>query len=237
MTQEPSLIKVLLVAFSPVVREGLRSILDRSGTFSVVGEAPDQRSALKMAAELRPEVVITEMRAETIDGPELLAQLREEHPEMVLFVLTESDRNNDITEAVAAGANGYMLVARVDERTLPEAIHLAQSNTSALDSGVIRRILSQFRANARVSLVTAGALSADLTNRELGVLRMLASGKTDREISEALGISGNTVNRHVRNIVEKLGAGNRIRAALLAAEAGIIEIPVDGREELPGVID
>jgi DNA-binding NarL/FixJ family response regulator len=228
---------VLLVDFSPVVREGLRSILDWSGIFSVVGEAPDHDSAISMAAELRPAVVITELRAETIDGPELLEQLREEHPETVLFVLTESDRNSDITEAVAAGANGFMLVNKVDERTLPEAIHLAQTNTSALDSGVIRRILTQLKENARASLVTAGALSADLTDRELDVLRLLASGRTDREIAQRIGISVNTVNRHIRNIVDKLGAGNRTRAALLAAEAGLIEISAGGREESPSVVD
>jgi NarL family two-component system response regulator LiaR len=190
-----------------------------------------------MATELRPAVVITELRAETIDGPGLLEQLREEHPETVLFVLTESDRNSDITEAVAAGANGFMLVNKVDERTLPEAIHLAQTNTSALDSGVIRRILTQLKENARASLVTAGALSADLTDRELDVLRLLASGRTDREIAQRIGISVNTVNRHVRNIVDKLGAGNRTRAALLAAEAGLIEISADGREESSSVVD
>ena len=82
----------------------------------MVGEAPDHDSAISMATELRPAVVITELRAETIDGPGLLEQLREEHPETVLFVLTESDRNSDITEAVAAGANGFMLVNKVDER-------------------------------------------------------------------------------------------------------------------------
>lgn len=230
MAQDSAPIKVLIVDFSPVVRAGLKSILDQAESFSILGESPDHTEAFGMVTNLKPDVVLTELRAETADGIELIRRLHEEYPELAVIVLTESDKNTDIADAVGAGASGYMLVHNIDERTLPEAIHLAQSNTSALDSGIIQRVLKVLKENARASLVSAGALSADLTDRELDVLRLMASGQTDREIANDLSISMNTVNRHVRNLVDKLGAGNRTRAALLAAEAGIIEVSIDGPE-------
>jgi DNA-binding NarL/FixJ family response regulator len=98
------------------------------------------------------------------------------------------------------------------------------SNISALDSDLVHRLIGNLREHTRLSLIDAGALGADLTNREIEVLQLMASGHADSEIASSLSISISTVNRHIRNIVEKLGAGNRTRAALLAAQAGIIQV-------------
>jgi NarL family two-component system response regulator LiaR len=220
-------ISVLLVDFRPVVREGLRCILDQADRFSVVGEAPDQQSALRTARELHPEVVLSELRSEGLNGFQLIRELRDEFPEVAIIVITQSERERDITEAIGAGANGYLIIDNITEESLPAAISLSMSNISALDSDLVYRVISNIRERARMSLINAGALGADLTDRELEVLRLMASGYADGEIASTLTISINTVNRHVRNIVEKLGAGNRTRAALLAAAAGIIEISLD----------
>jgi NarL family two-component system response regulator LiaR len=231
MPSENEPIPVLLVDFRPVVRAGLGSILDRTDRFSVVGEAPDGPSTLRMARDLHPEVVLTELRGEGLEGFRLIQELREEFPGIAIIVITQSERQRDITEAIAAGANGYLIMDSVTEESLPEPINLSMSNISALSSDLVYRVTSNIREHARMSLMNAGALCADLTNREIDVLKLMAAGYTDTEIASTLGISINTVNRHVRNIVGKLGVGNRTRAALLAAGAGIIETSLDQPQE------
>jgi DNA-binding NarL/FixJ family response regulator len=230
-------ITVLLVDFNILVREGLRTMLTQDGNFSILGEAPDEAQALLLTGEMAPDVVLTELRSNGLDGVRLTRNLLVQSPHTVVIILTGHDNENRVANAVAAGARGYMLMSKLTHQTLAEAIHLGMADSIVVDSGHIRSVLNHIRENVKLNLLAAGARSADLTDRELEVLQYLASGLSDNEIGSALGVSANTINRNVRVIVDKLGAGNRTRAAILAAQAGFEHLPLEdlppGPETLP----
>ncbi len=206
-------VRVLLVDDHPVVRDGLRGVLEGAGGFEVVGEAGDGRQALRMVGAARPDVVLMDLRMPVLDGVGATAALRAEHPEVPVLVLTTYDRDADIVRAIDAGATGYLLKDAPREE-LHRAVRAAARGETVLAPAVAARLVGRLRGPA------AGELSA----REREVLGHVARGRTNREIAAALVVSEATVKTHLLNAFAKLGVDDRTAAVVTALERGELDL-------------
>ncbi len=206
-------VRVLLVDDHPVVRDGLRGVLEGAGGFEVVGEAGDGAQALRMVGAARPDVVLMDLRMPVLDGVGATARLRAEHPGVPVLVLTTYDRDADIVRAIDAGATGYLLKDAPREE-LHRAVRAAARGETVLAPAVAARLVGRLRGPA------AGELSA----REREVLRHVARGRTNREIAAALVVSEATVKTHLLNAFAKLGVDDRTAAVVTALERGELEL-------------
>ncbi|MEO5874130.1 MAG: response regulator transcription factor [Streptosporangiaceae bacterium] len=199
-------ITVLVADDHPVVRQGLRTFLGAQPDLEVVGEAADGDQAVKLAAELRPDVVLLDLRMPGLDGLGALAGLAG----FRVIVLTSMTERGQVLPAVRAGAAGY-LYKDVDPQALVQAIR------SVHDGHLV------FAPEAAGALAGAQASVIALTAREQGVLALIAGGRSNREIARELGVSEKTVKTHVSNLLMKLGVHDRTQAALYAVRNGLVE--------------
>jgi len=204
------MISVLLVDDHKVVRAGLASILRLHADFHVVGEAADGESAIAVYGQLRPNVVVMDLKMPGMTGWQAMRALRLEFPECRVLVLTTLAGDEDVFQAIQAGAFGYLL-KDAGEDELVAAIR----NTYAR-----RRTMPREVADILEQRLARDPLSA----RELDVLRLVAQGLSNREAGGALGVSENTVKMYVKGILSKLDAPDRTSAALLAVQRGLIEL-------------
>ncbi|MBK0418311.1 response regulator transcription factor [Leucobacter sp. CSA1] len=203
-------LSVLLVDDHPIVRAGLRTVLDSAVGARVVGEAATGEEAIEAADVLRPDVVLCDLRlGDGIDGIETTARLRELRSAPAVLILTTSDRDVDVLRAIEAGAAGYLL------KDAPTGTILAGIADAAAGRTVIA---PELRVRAE-----RAAPAARLTERELEVLALLAEGRSNREIARRLFVSESTVKTHVVHLLAKLGADSRGRAAAVARERGLLE--------------
>jgi len=203
---------VLLVDDHPIVRTGLRAVLEAAPGTRVVGEAASGEEAVAAAGLLRPDVVLCDLRlGEGIDGIETTARIRSTAGAPAVLILTTYDRDADILRAIEAGAAGYLL------KDAPTATILA----GIADAAAGRTVLAPELAH-RVSARRADP-EARLTGRETEVLALLAEGRSNREIARELFLSEATVKTHVAHVIAKLGADNRSRAVAVARERGLLE--------------
>lgn len=204
-------LRVLLVDDHPIVRAGLRSLFVGSDGVQIVGEAATGEEALALAAHLRPDVVLCDMRlGQGMDGVQTTAALRALDSAPVVIILTTFDRDAEILGAVEAGAAGYLLKDAPPEQIVT-AIRDAAAGRLALTPELTQRVVQVMRA-PRVRL----------TDRELEVLSLLDTGATNREIAKALFVTEATVKTHLAHIFDKLGADSRSRAVAVARERGVI---------------
>jgi len=204
-------VRVLLVDDHPIVRAGVRSLLDRRDDVEVVGEAASGEEAVVLARHLRPDVVLCDLRlGEGMDGVQTTAELRAQHPSPAVIILTTFDRDAEILGAIEAGAAGYLL-KDVDPDTIVQAIRRAAAGELVLTPELTARVVQVMRA-PRVRL----------TGRELDVLRLLETGSSNREMAKTLFVTEATVKTHLVHIFEKLGADSRARALAIARESGLI---------------
>lgn len=209
---------VLLVDDHPVVRSGLRAVIEAGDALTVVGEAATGEEAILLAGHLRPDVVLCDLRLGSgIDGIRTTVALRALDPAPAVLILTTFDRDAEVLGAIEAGAAGYLL-KDIDARELARAVHLAAEGSAVIHPDLTRQFINEIRQLTRDEQ-SVSTLSA----REVEVLQMIAYGSTNREVAEALHISPQTVKTYLERIFTKLGVSDRTRAVAVALKHGIVE--------------
>jgi DNA-binding NarL/FixJ family response regulator len=217
------LITVLVADDQRLVRSGFRLILRDDPGIEVVGEASDGVEALSLARELKPDVVLMDIRMPNLDGIAATEQLlREPDPPRVL-VLTTFDLDEYVFAALRAGASGFLLKDAPEEQLLA-AIRVAAEGGALFSPGVTRRLIERF---AQLGETTPPPEVDSLTPRELEVLKLVARGLTNAEIAKELVVSDHTVKTHVARILQKLDLRDRTQAVIVAYESGLVR-PGDG---------
>ncbi|ABG04512.1 two component transcriptional regulator, LuxR family [Rubrobacter xylanophilus DSM 9941] len=216
-------VRVMIVEDQALMREGLRTLLDLEEGVEVVGEAADGVEALERLPGARPEVVLVDVRMPRMDGIQLIERLGREHPEVAAIILTTFDDDEYVFRGLRAGARGYILKDTPSEE-LAAAIEKVHRGEAVLDGPITLKVISEL---GRLSKGPAGPQpgSGGLSEREMEVLRLVASGASNREIARALYITEGTVKNHISSILRKLGFRDRTQAALYALERGWIEAP------------
>jgi DNA-binding NarL/FixJ family response regulator len=208
-------IRVLVADDHPIVRAGIVALLSQASDITVVGEAKTGAEAVKRASELRPDLVLMDLRMPELSGAEATAQIIAMIPTTRVLVLTTYETDADILGAIEAGANGYLLKAAPQEEIL-EGVRAAVGGQTVLAPAIASRLVERVRQNAN-----PGERS-NLSPRELDVLRLVASGHSNSEIAAKLFIGEATVKTHLVHTFEKLGVNDRTRAVTLALERGLI---------------
>jgi len=213
------MITIFLADDHPVVRDGLRAILDTQPDFAVIGEAGDGAEAVKQAEALRPDVLLLDLEMPEMDGVEALRRLRQAAPDTRVLVFTAYDSDERILAAVQAGAQGYLLKGAPRHQVF-DAIRVVHGGGSLLQPAVASKLLRQVQSGTDRAAPRPGALTA----REIEVLRLLAQGLANKQIAARLGIRERTVKFHVSAIFRKLDVTNRTEAVTLAAQRGLIKL-------------
>jgi len=214
-------IKILLVDDQPLFREGLRTLLSVHPDFEVVGEAGNGAEALRVARHLLPTVVLMDLQMPAMDGVTATQHLRSELPDCRVIVLTTFDDNELVFDGLRAGAVGYLLKDAPSEK-LAEAIRVAARGESFLQPSVAAKVVAEFARLKSHGPIRSQALAEALSDREIEILRLIATGASNREISAALFLAEGTIKNHVTNVLGKLGVRDRTQAALRAREMGLI---------------
>ena len=215
------LIKILIVDDHEVVRDGLVMMLGRQDDFVVVGEAKNGLEAVEKTRELHPHVILMDLRMPELDGVGAMSQIRAENPEVKFIVLTTYDTDEYIFDAINAGAKGYLL-KDVSREELFQSVRAAHRGESFIEPGVAARVLDRLAQVSRQGGGTGG--HQGLSERELGVLRLMAAGSANKQIASELSISESTVKTHVTNIFQKLDVSHRTEAVTQALQRGIIKL-------------
>jgi len=206
-------IRLLIVDDHPVVRAGLEGLLSAQADFDVVGQAEDGAEAVTLSRQLRPDVILMDLRMPGVDGVTAIGQIKAAQPEAHILVLTTYDSDADILRAVEAGATGYLLKDTPREQ-LFQAVRATARGETILAPAVAARLMTRMRAPAQESL----------SAREIEVLELVAQGNTNRGIGRVLHISEATVKTHLLHIYAKLGVSDRTSAVTTALEQGIISL-------------
>jgi len=215
------MIRVLLVDDQALFREGLRILISLHEDIEVVGEAGDGQEALAVAAALRPDVILMDLRMPRLDGVAATRRLREALPAGRIIVVTTFDDDELVFEGLRAGAVGYLL-KDVSSDKLVEAIRAAARGESFLQPSIAAKVLAEFNRLGPAPPPQPEALTEPLSERELEILRRVAAGESNKEVAARLYITEGTVKNHVTNILGKLGVRDRTQAALRARELGLL---------------
>jgi two-component system NarL family response regulator len=203
-------IRILIVDDHPVVRVGLRTMIDAEPDLEVVAEAGDGAAAIAAFAAHQPDITLMDLRMPGPSGPETIAQIRAKTPQAAIIVITTYDADADVYRAVQAGARGYLLKGTFGEGMLEAIRHVHAGG---------RLFAREVAARA-----THGPRTPSLTSREVGVLELVAKGLSNKEIGATLFVSEDTIKTHLKHVFTKLGVGDRTEAALLAIQRGIINL-------------
>ncbi len=217
-------IRVLICDDHALFRRGLVMVLEAEDDIEVVAEAEDGEDAVAKAVEHVPDVVLMDVRMPTLDGIEAARRIAEDVPTAKILMLTVSDEESDLYEAIKAGATGYLLKEVSIEEVAPAA-RAVMAGQSLISPSMASKLLTEFSSLAKQAEERTSVPAPRLTDRELEVLRLVAQGKSNREIAGDLFISENTVKNHVRNILEKLHLHTRMEAVMYAVREKLLEIP------------
>jgi DNA-binding NarL/FixJ family response regulator len=212
-------IRVLLVDDHDLFRTGLRNLLEEQ-TVQVVGEAADGAQAIRLVRELAPDVVVMDLNMPGMTGVEATRQVTSLAPLTRVVVLTISDQDEDVMNAILAGACGY-LMKDSSIQDLMQGIRAAAVGESLISPHIAAKVLQRMRATG-TSEQDAATIRAELSDREIEVLKLIANGKDNAQIAAELHISPKTVKNHISNILMKLQIDNRIQAAVYAVRSGIV---------------
>jgi two-component system NarL family response regulator len=219
-------IRVLIADDHTLLRRGLAVVLDVEDDIEVVGEAGDGAEALRRAEELAPDVVLLDVRMPGTDGLAACAAIKRSVPAAKIIMLTSSDSEEDLYEAVKSGASGYLLKSILPFE-IPAALRAVQRGESQISPTMAAKLLTEFAALAKgadAPPAPAPVAAPRLTDREMEVLTLVATGMNNREIAKQLFITENTVKNHVRNILEKLQLHSRMEAVVYAVREKLLEI-------------
>lgn len=214
-------IKILLVDDQSLFREGLRTLLEVQPEFKVAGEASNGEEALRLAAAEQPDVVLMDLRMPIMDGVTATRRIRDLFPNIHVIVLTTFDDDETVFDGLRAGAVGYLLKDVTSEK-LYEAIKAASRGEYFMLPSITAKVMSEFTRMVRNPRTVQGELIAELSKRELEVLRYVATGASNKEIADILVIAEGTVKNHLTSILAKLDARDRMQAVLKAREHGLI---------------
>jgi len=212
---------VLLVDDQALFREGIATLLSLYPDIEVVGEAADGASAVAQVAELRPDIVLMDLRMPVLGGIGATQRLAERYPEVRVLVLTTFDDDEEIFPALRAGAAGYLL-KDCPSSVLANAIRAAAGGEPVLHPSVAAKVIAELNRRSPPPGDANSGLPEPLSARELEVLRALAAGGANREIARRLGLAEGTVKNHVTTILAKLDVPDRTRAALRARDLGLL---------------
>ena len=212
------LLRVMLVDDHDLFRTGLRNLLEEQGVH-IVAEAPEGSIALQLVRELAPDVVVMDLNMPGMNGIEATREITRFAPLTRVLVLTISDQDDDVMDAIVAGACGY-LMKDSSIQDLMQGIQAASVGESLISPHIATKVLQRIRA-ASVD-VGGGVPRPELSDRETEVLRLIANGKDNAEIAQELHISPKTVKNHISNILMKLQIENRIQAAVYAVRSGLV---------------
>jgi DNA-binding NarL/FixJ family response regulator len=210
-------IRILIADDHGVLRAGLRALLNAESDLEVVGEAANGHDTLRLAGELRPDVILLDISMPDPDGIEVIRQLKEELPDTRMLILTVHEDASLLREAIRTGATGYVIKHAV-ESDLINAIHAVWRGDLYVHSAMVRVLIQD-----QPSSVSANAPEKLLTRREIEVLRLIAQGHTNRQIAEVLSISLRTAEGHRANLNKKLGLHSRVDLTRYATEHGLIK--------------
>ena len=216
MVETTDTIRLMIVDDHAVVREGIRTYLELEDRFQIVGEASNGREAVDKARVLRPDVVLMDLLMPELDGIGATKGIKETNPEIKIIVLTSFTDDEHILPAIESGATGYLL-KDVSAEELARAIEGAYRGEAQLHPEVTRKLMEQVRQPRR----TQQQPGEELTPREMEVLRLIASGMSNKEIGRQLVMTERTVKGHVSNILGKLNLQDRTQAALYAVRHGL----------------
>lgn len=213
-------IRILLADDQSLFREGLRTLLSIEPSLEVVGEAADGTRAVEEALRLSPDLVLMDLRMPILNGVEATRQVREARPETRVLVLTTFHEDEEIFDALRAGACGYLLKDTPFKR-LVEAIHAAVRGESVIEPSVATKVVAEFNRLSSLGHRAGEPAPPLLSARELDVIRQVARGRTNKEIASALNVTEGTVKNHLTNVFTRLGVIDRTQAALKARELGL----------------
>ena len=216
-------VKVLIADDHRVVREGLTAILEMKEDIQIVGEAADGGEAVEKARTLMPDVIVMDVSMPGMGGVEATRIIKRELPHIGIIALTMYDDQQYIFDFVRAGATGYLL-KDADSAQIVAAIRAVSHGESLIHPSVASKILAEFSLLSEGKGKRRSFLEHDLTERELTVLRLVAEGKTNKEIANVLDLREKTVKNHVSNIFHKLHVYHRTHAVILAIRKGIIDL-------------
>jgi DNA-binding NarL/FixJ family response regulator len=218
MTAATSVARVLVVDDQNLFRSGLASLLAEDERVEIIGQGANGAEAVKLAAKLKPDVVLMDIKMPEVDGIEATRQITETVPGVKVLMLTTFDTDSQVIQALKAGASGYVL---------------KDSSAAAIVSSIMaviagERVMASAVANRVLEMLTGTATPKEfydgLTNREIEILKLLASGMANKQIAYRLKISEKTVRNHVSNTYEKLGIYDRSQAVLYAVKKGLVEV-------------
>ena len=214
-------VRVLIVDDDDLMRAGLRGVLLTDPGIEVAGEAGDGRDAVYRTRLLKPDIVLMDVRMPDLDGIAATREVLTAFPEVKVVILTTFEQDDYIFGALSAGASGFLL-----KRTRPEelvhALHTIAAGDALLSPSVTSRVIERMAQGPQPD-ATRDARLDELTDRELEVLRLIAGGLSNSEIAETLVIGDSTVKTHVKRILSKLGARDRVQAVIFAYEAGLAQ--------------
>jgi DNA-binding NarL/FixJ family response regulator len=212
-------VRVLIVDDQRLVREGIASLLEIQDGITVIGTAVDGQQAIAQAEEMLPDVILMDVRMPVMDGVQAAGCIRSQLPECKVLMLTTFDDEEYIIKSLRAGAYGYLLKDTPAE-SLAQAIKLTYAGIYQLAPSVAGKLVGNWQKS--IIEPSPEPIKHDLTERELDVLQLLATGASNREIAEKLVVSEGTVKNHVSNILSRLGLRDRVQAALYACEHQLV---------------
>jgi two-component system NarL family response regulator len=222
-------IRLLIVDDHNLFRQGLIRILGDYAQLQIVGQAANGQDALALVGQLQPDVVLMDVNMPVMSGPDAVRQMQARFPGLPVVMLTVSERDEDLFDAIRAGARGYLL-KNVGAAELIDALQRVHAGEAILAPSMAVRLLDEFRSMAEAAPREAAPASAgELSERELDVLRLVAQGLSNKEIADALNLSEHTVKTHLANILEKLHLRSRAHAAAYAVQAGLVRDVQTGR--------
>ena len=214
-------VRVLVVDDQELFRRGLTMVIGALDGIDLVGEAGDGRTALELAVRTDPDVVLLDVRMPGFSGIETCAELKAIMPSVRIVMLTASDEEADLFDAVKSGASGYLLKdASIDD--VASAVRLVAEGQSLISPAMAVKLLDEFKQLTEPD--RSAVVAPRLTDRELQVLRLVARGLSNKDVAKDLFISENTVKNHVRNILEKLQLHSRMEAVVYAVREKLLEI-------------
>lgn len=221
---EREMIRVLIADDQALFRQAIKTVLNAEPDIDLVAEAGDGEEAVALAEEHVPDVVLMDVRMPKLSGIDAAGRLKDALPSTKIVMLTVSDEEEDLFDAIKAGASGYLL-KDIDPSAVAETVRHIHSGQSMLSPSMASKLLSEFATMSKRTVERP--YHPRLTDREMEVLRLVAQGLTNREIGKSLHISENTVKNHIRNILERLHLNSRMEAVIYAVREKLIDLNED----------